>query len=170
MKLKTKAPLGGGATRAAGQPNSLPRSIADKPPQVKEKVKVYFTKENGRKVQVGVVEGDTFKRRAKGSRHMLRNPRGWAFAIETLAELERRGVKVVEVEDVETGVHYSAGLAQVWSLGRDINYGYGQQKCLPLSCWKTQQPAQMRMFPSQSAMQMSDRMSLLTSATTVGLA
>ena len=81
---------------------------------------------------IGHVEGDKFIKRVRGSKHMLRQPRGWALDILSLGDAERMGARTVEIEDTESGLTYSTSIALVWSKGLRLNRGFGDQIALPL--------------------------------------
>lgn len=84
---------------------------------------------------VGHVDGDSFLKKASGSRHMLREPRGWAMDTSILADLRVWGVTDVRVTDTDTGAVYVASLAEFEAHGVAFNRGFGPQVVLPLGYW-----------------------------------
>jgi hypothetical protein len=95
---------------------------------------------------IGHVANDVFLKRARGSIHMLRAPRGWALDAPTLAELRALGVATVTITDTETGTVYTAPLAEFEAHGVAFNRGAGPQVALPLGYWRVngQPPALAR--------------------------
>lgn len=84
---------------------------------------------------VGYVQGGVFRKRVRGSRHMLRAPRAWAFGLDSLDEAERLGAGRVEVYDTETATTYQADLDRIRSKGVLIDRGRGPQLALLLKEW-----------------------------------
>jgi hypothetical protein len=55
---------------------------------------------------------------------------------DVLAELERRGVKEVRVEDIETGMVYLTPLQAFREHGFTLNFGHGEQVFLRVQHWQ----------------------------------
>jgi len=89
---------------------------------------------------VGRVTGDRFIKRLKGSRHMLREPRGWALDADSLSDAERFGAREVAIIDVETDITYSATVERIRAKGFKFDRGFGLQIALPLRHWAVEQP------------------------------
>ena len=88
---------------------------------------------NGR--VVGHVEDGVLWKRVRGSRHMLRKPRAWAFDVQSLRDAEAAGATRVEVHDIDSGMTYSASLRQIRQCGFRVNRGHGDQIALRLGEW-----------------------------------
>lgn len=87
---------------------------------------------------VAELRGETLTKRVRGSAHMLHHPRrAWAIDAGVLVAAERRGARVVEVLDTETGTTYRAGIAQFHLRGFTVDRGYGEQRGLALEHWAT---------------------------------
>ena len=84
---------------------------------------------------VGQVAEGKFIKNAKGSVHMLREPKGWAVDVQSLANAKDLGAEAVEIHDTESGITYSAPIAQILAKGFRFDRGFGQQICLPLKSW-----------------------------------
>jgi len=87
------------------------------------------------KAVIGRTSGDTFIKYAHGSKHMLLRPKGWASDVDVLNEIRARGVAVFKVIDRETGITYTARLADFDRFGVSLQRQYGPQVCLPLAYW-----------------------------------
>jgi hypothetical protein len=92
---------------------------------------------------VGRVVGNTFKKTVKASKHMLREPRGWALDSESLVAAERLGAREVEIEDIESGAIYTASFERIRSRGFHFDRGHGSQICLPLQFWSVRRAEQL---------------------------
>ncbi len=92
-------------------------------------------------VVVGNVSGGVFTKTARGSRHMLRSPRGWALDLQSLRDAEGAGAVTVEIVDVESGITYSAPCSRIHLLGFHLNRGHGEQIALLLRYWQQLPPA-----------------------------
>jgi hypothetical protein len=84
---------------------------------------------------VGSVIDGKFCKRVRGSKHMLREPRGWAIDVQSLTDAERLGAREVEIHDSESDVIYTASVERIRSKGLKFDRGFGQQVCLPLQSW-----------------------------------
>lgn len=85
---------------------------------------------------VGSLQGVTFVKQVKRSRHFHRRTESWGVQKDVLAELERRGVKEVRVEDTETGTVYLAPLQTFWEHGFTLDFGHGEQVFLRVQYWQ----------------------------------
>lgn len=85
---------------------------------------------------VADLRGETLHKRVRGSVHQLHQPRrAWAIDAGVLVDAERRGAKVVEVLDTETGTVYRAGIALFHLRGFTVDRNYGEQRGLALEHW-----------------------------------
>ena len=73
---------------------------------------------------------------------MLRQPRGWAWDVDILEEVELQGVTHTEILDAETGKKYRAAIKDFWEHGVIIDRGHGKQMVLPISYWQISVPGQ----------------------------
>jgi hypothetical protein len=89
--------------------------------------------ENGR--VVGKVEGDTFYKSVKGSKHFLRVPPAIAFDVISLDDAEEAGAEKVVVTDQETGTVYKSTIQHIREHGEKFNRGFGDQIFLVLEGW-----------------------------------
>jgi hypothetical protein len=89
--------------------------------------------ENGR--VVGKVEGDTFYKFIKGSKHLLRVPPAIAFDVFSLDEAQDAGAIRLQVVDYETGTVYKSTIQHIREQGEEFNRGYGNQIFLVLEGW-----------------------------------
>jgi hypothetical protein len=89
---------------------------------------------DGRAV-IGRTDGNTFTKYANGSKHMLQRPKGWASDVAVLNEVRARGVTTFKVIDRETGITYTARLADFDRFGVALQRQFGPQVCLPLCYW-----------------------------------
>ena len=91
---------------------------------------------------VGVVDGDTFTKRVRGSIHQLRTPRAWCLDLRSLDDAEAAGAVRVEIHDVESGCVYRADIALIRRRGFRVSRGFGVQVALPLELWAVTRPGQ----------------------------
>lgn len=89
---------------------------------------------------VGSIEGQTLKKQVKASKHMLREPKGWAWDVCVLEQAESKGVTHTEIYDKEAGVVFRAKLADFWTRGVKLDRGFGPQICLPIAFWQVRRP------------------------------
>ncbi len=87
---------------------------------------------------VATLQGATLTKRVRGSVHMLRQPRGWAFDLDILRQARADGAVAAEVRDLETGLTYWATLSAFDRWGVRFNRGFGEQICLPLDRWQVE--------------------------------
>jgi len=92
---------------------------------------------------VGQVVGNRFVKKVKASRHMLREPKGWAVDVQSLGDAERLGARELEIEDTESGAIYTASFQRIRSKGFHFDRGHGQQICLPLQFWSVRRAEQL---------------------------
>lgn len=85
---------------------------------------------NGR--VVGSVCNDVFRKRIRGSRHLLHSPPAISCDVAVMQQAEAAGAVVFEVLDVESKTIYQASIAHFWKAGVPINRGFGKQWALPL--------------------------------------
>lgn len=83
---------------------------------------------------VGQVIGDTFTKDIT-NRHMLTDPAAIATDIQTLRDAENAGALYCEFPNIETGIIYRVSFSQLWSIGRKVNFGWGEQQMLTLPNW-----------------------------------
>lgn len=107
------------------------------------------------KVVIGVTTGNTFVKRVQGSKHMLRQPRGWATDTDVLDEVRARGVTIIKVIDRESGISYVAHIGDFDRYGVMVHRQHGVQLCLPLKYWSVDGvPPALPMVNTPSAEQM----------------
>ncbi len=88
-------------------------------------------------LRVGEVLGGIFIKRVRYSVHRLKTRDAWATDVEALDEAERRGARLVRVEDQETGIVYEIELSTLRQRGERGNFGTGKQQiALPLKKWR----------------------------------
>ncbi len=85
--------------------------------------------------KVGVVIGDKFIKKVKGSRHLLRVPPAISFDMQSLKDAYMAGARKVAVMDIETGDSYFAPMLEIYAMGTIIDRGYGRQIFLPIERW-----------------------------------
>ncbi len=84
---------------------------------------------------VGTVENSMFRKRLRGSKHLLRTPRGWALDVQSLHDAEEMGATSVEITDQESGKVYTSSIPQIRTKGVQFDRGFGLQIVLPLHFW-----------------------------------
>lgn len=84
---------------------------------------------------IGNVEGDTYRKKVKGSIHKHRAFNAWGFDLGIIKSLKAKGVKVVEVIDTEIPECYTAPIDLILEKGLVREFGHGWQVFLPLSYW-----------------------------------
>ena len=84
---------------------------------------------------IGQVIGDTFHKRARSSKHMLRRPPAWACDVASLDQAQAAGAVWVVIYDQDTGRTYRVALADFLSRGVRVKRGHGDQLALPLNLW-----------------------------------
>ena len=82
------------------------------------------------------VDGVELLKRARSSRHLLRNPLGWSIDTQTIEWALDNGIESIVIEDIEAKVTYKTSIQQIVDLGQVIDRGYGEQICLPLKHWE----------------------------------
>jgi hypothetical protein len=91
---------------------------------------------NDRGKVIGEVQGDTYVKKVRESKHMHRNPRGWAIDLNALLKIEQMGVENVEIIDTESGKLYRCKLETFWERGQMLDKGYGKQMLLLLNAFR----------------------------------
>lgn len=71
--------------------------------------------------------------RRHSSKHLLRQPKGWAFDLTLLRDL---GARALRVFDWDSGVTYSTTLDAAFRHGITIDRGHGRQIVLQLTHWQ----------------------------------
>lgn len=87
---------------------------------------------NGR--TVGQVIFDTFVKDIT-NRHMLSNPEAIANDIQALHDASSAGAVYCVFTNTDTGIIYRASIAKIWDMGKEFNWGYGDQIYLTLANW-----------------------------------
>ncbi len=103
---------------------------------------------------IGTIEGTTWKKRVKGSKHFLRAPAGIAADLTALAEASSLGATSVEVEDLETQATYTAPISAFFQHGVVIDRGFGRQRVLQFRWWSAKVPGaaqQLGLFDSATS-------------------
>ena len=83
----------------------------------------------------GYVVAGVWRKAARASVHMLRNPRGWAVDLSDLNAAERGGARYVAIFDQESLQTFWAAIETVWQRGLVIERGCGRQLALTLDRW-----------------------------------
>jgi hypothetical protein len=86
--------------------------------------------------KVGTITDRLFWKNVRGSRHMLRNPKGWAIEAEVFDALVDQA-DTIEVTDLETNIVYTVDVRTFDMYQRKIRRGeFGPQYVLELEYWK----------------------------------
>jgi hypothetical protein len=106
-------------------------------------------REDGR--VVAQVQDGVLVKHAKGSKHMLQKPRGWAWDNTCIEQAETVSANMTRIFDDETDLVYSANLSDFRLYGVPLNRRFGQQTCLPLKYWQVRKlgenpPQQLQLF------------------------
>ncbi|MEW6649421.1 MAG: hypothetical protein AB1453_04440 [Chloroflexota bacterium] len=81
------------------------------------------------------LRGGRLVKSVRGSRHMLRQPPGWAVDCTILNAARLDGATSVEIRDVETNRIYTAPVSLFDQHGVTLDRGFGRQIALPLAYW-----------------------------------
>ena len=84
---------------------------------------------------MGEIDNGCIRKHVRGSIHMLRNPKGWAWDKHVIELAEKRGIQDFSIVDDENTHIYHARLSDFRQFGITIDRGYGLQVCLPISHW-----------------------------------
>ncbi len=84
----------------------------------------------------GRIEGDTWRKTASASRHMLRAPKSWAVDAGDLSLIEALGVRYVLIHDLEQMRHYWARPETLRAKGFVFERNAGEQVALTLDWWR----------------------------------
>ena len=90
---------------------------------------------NQRGKVIGKLINKTLQKIVKGSKHMLRKPKSWAWDKSVLDEAEKSGGRIVEITDSETNTKFISSFADFRKFGIPINRGFGEQIALPMAYW-----------------------------------
>ena len=103
---------------------------------------------NQRGKVIGSLINKTLQKKVKGSKHMLRKPKGWAWDKSVIEEAEKSGGRIVEITDSETNTKFISTFADFRKFGIPINRGFGDQIALPIAYWSTdkQDNPQLKLF------------------------
>lgn len=82
------------------------------------------------------IRGQTLYHEVKQSKHMLRQPRGWAIQAD-LYNRHRNEFECIEIYDTETNQHYTVEASRLETYRMEISRGFGKQYALPMSYWLT---------------------------------
>lgn len=85
---------------------------------------------------IGQVVGDTFRKRARSSLHLLQRPRAWACDVVSLDQAQAAGASWVEILDQDQDATYRAALADFYQHGIPLDRGHGDQLALTLNRWQ----------------------------------
>ena len=86
---------------------------------------------------VGEVRQGVFHKDVCASRHMLRNPKGWALDLTSIEEAENLGASWVAIHDLESHKTYTASIEHIREYGFRLERGFGRQIALVLERWST---------------------------------
>lgn len=92
---------------------------------------------NMRGTRVGVIEGDTFIKRARSNKHLLRYPPAWSNDISIFKLLIAKCISKLIVHDLDTGFTYESSLQNYLKFGKTTDRGSGKQIYLELIYWVT---------------------------------
>jgi hypothetical protein len=95
---------------------------------------------------VGKLQGATFTKKLRRSKHYLRTPGGWGHDRESLLELQAKGCRIIRIIDLDSGTIYCSPIETMLSRGIRINRGYGEQVLLLECLWTQSDPRQSRLF------------------------
>lgn len=70
------------------------------------------------------------------NRHMLTTPPAIASDIQALHDAQRAGAVYCVFTNTDTGIIYRAPIAKIWDMGKEFNFGWGDQIMLTLSNWQ----------------------------------
>lgn len=80
---------------------------------------------------VGRLFGDEAEFPVRRSRHFFRAIGGYSLDAAVIAELQRRGVRLVAFKDKELGERYAVALSTFIAHAQRINYGFGDKLACP---------------------------------------
>lgn len=87
--------------------------------------------------QVGTLTDRLFWKNVRGSRHMLRSPKGWAIEADIFDTIIAHMAWAIEVTDLETNIVYTVDVNTFFTHMRKIHRGsFGPQYVLELEYWK----------------------------------
>ena len=89
---------------------------------------------------IGQVIDGAFCKRMQGSRHFLQKPPSICLDVQSLADAQKAGARLVKVIDTETGKTYSADIATIRKHSQKLDRGHGQQLALALGRWSCEDP------------------------------
>jgi len=85
---------------------------------------------------VGEVIGSVFRKRIKGSKHILRTPRAIALSVDSLRQAESYGAQAIEIQDKDSGLIYRATIEHFKRFCFELcRGGFEPQKALMLDRW-----------------------------------
>jgi hypothetical protein len=109
--------------------SSTPNSILYSP-----STKVKIRRADGK--PVGFVEGDTFYKHVRASKHQLRIPPAWACDAAILNQALKLDAVWIVLKDYDANLTWKSRISAFWGKGSfEINRGYGRQRVLPLDYW-----------------------------------
>ena len=86
----------------------------------------------------GFIEGTTFWKKVKASKHQLRTPCGWAVDATIFDSLESYGINLIRIIDTETKWIYEATYQTFKDNKKPIErLGYDKQYVLTMPYWTT---------------------------------
>ena len=89
---------------------------------------------------VGAVCDGVFVKRVQGSRHFLQKPPAICLDLQSLADAQKAGARLVKVIDTDTRKTYSADIATIRKHSQKLDRGHGQQLALALGRWACDDP------------------------------
>jgi len=84
----------------------------------------------------GVIFEDVLRKTVEWSKHYHRRLRAWGIDATVLLEARERGVRVVEIVDMERGETWHADIDFIITHGLRFDFGHGLQCFLPLKDWR----------------------------------
>lgn len=96
---------------------------------------------------VGLIEGDTFKKKVKRKVHYLEKLNAYGIQKSMIRTLQKHNVKFVEVFETDTGDTYRTLLSNYLKHAFERDFGHGPQLFLPLKYFEiVSKYEQMRLF------------------------
>jgi hypothetical protein len=91
----------------------------------------YFTNQKGKRI--GTVSGDTYSKKVKKSKHLLRILNAWGIDKEVVDHLARSGVTKVLIHESEEKIDYFVPLSEFIEKGILRDFGHSPQVFLPIT-------------------------------------
>jgi hypothetical protein len=86
---------------------------------------------------IGIIEGNTFTKSVRGSKHQLKHPPAWAIDADIFERDIKPSCTQIQIIDKETGKKYQVAVSIFDRHKGNINRGHGKQYYLPLPYWES---------------------------------